>query len=698
MATIEAQHRARPTLSATHLLALLGIALKTVAPEPFELIAIDSPADARLDVLENLLERHRTGISEIVLNRQNSFTSARRFLVPQVLLSAYFAQQDEQEVRFADFGTGLGILPRQLNAAAHYQSFAADLIWPHGIPAFRKIPLVTRQGVDRGPLPDLDWVRACYGQSEYYAELYNELLCTLEVPAIKDADVRYQEIDLLNSASIAEFIHQHKINVANLSYVLYELERGERSAIVEMLARELHPPAVLLVSEPHKELHAQGSVVEFFHSGETTPQTLCFVTDGHYKGFVLPLEDYDAFIKRYPIAYTLARCAAMKSIYREGRRRGDVDNFSLGSLVPRWLAVLIGLMGSILGLATNLYSDQFRGAITTSTRHIGDILFPVLASVVASGSALVIYRLLLNRRREQSEILRGELHIGSDALDSVADDHDVIVGRSLHYLETKRVSDDLLVFLHGLGLDANDFRPYMAESRFHCLALTLYGFNTEEKEDPHYRPISLQSHVQLVGYALGKIAAMYPRKRITLVGFSFGADIVFFLMQFAAQATRELKIRRAVLLDPNINHSTTTISSRIADVNKDEPLTELVKILESANNAAEFRNLCHYLYKITSKNLAQIQRHAKEVIALLDTSAYDQFLDRMGQLSSATDGINVVLSFDYEEHFNAIARGAVTRGMDIQSLECSRVSHFDLIETSFLKDRLEGVLSAPTGI
>ena len=54
------------------------------------------------------------------------------------------------------------------------------------------------------------------------------------------------------------------------------------------------------------------------------------------------------------------------------------------------------------------------------------------------------------------------------------------------------------MFVHGLGLDANDFRPYMAESRFHCIALTLYGFNTEEKDDPHYRPISLQSHVQLL--------------------------------------------------------------------------------------------------------------------------------------------------------------------------------------------------------
>lgn len=333
----------------------------------------------------------------------------------------------------------------------------------------------------------------------------------------------------------------------------------------------------------------------------------------------------------------------MRLARRERGTRSDVGDYSPRNLVPRWLAGLIGLAGSVLGLATNLYSDQFREAISASGKHAGTLLLPLLASVVASGSALVIYRWLQDRRREQSEIAQGELPIESDALGVVADDQDVIVGRSLHYLETKRGSDDLLIFLHGLGLDARDFRPYMTESRFHCLALTLYGFNDEEKDDQHYRPISLQSHVQLLGYALGKIAAQYPRKRITLVGFSFGADVIFFLMQFAEKAARQLKIHRAILLDPNINLSTTTISSRIADVEKDQPPTELVKILESANNSAEFRNLCQYLYKITSKNFAQIQRHAGDVIGLLDESVYGRFLDRMGQLLSATESVHVIM-------------------------------------------------------
>jgi hypothetical protein len=158
-ATVLSHYRVRPTLSETHLLTLLGIALKATIPQSFESIAEGGSLGTRLETLEEILDRNRAKITEIIRRRQNSFTSARRFLVTQVLLSAYFAREDMQEVRFADFGTGLGILPRQLNAPEQYETFAADLIWPNGIPSFRQIPLAERLGVDRGPMPDLSWVR-----------------------------------------------------------------------------------------------------------------------------------------------------------------------------------------------------------------------------------------------------------------------------------------------------------------------------------------------------------------------------------------------------------------------------------------------------------------------------------------------------------------------------------------------------------
>lgn len=303
-ATALSHHRARPTLSETHLLTLLGIAFKTIAPQSVEFILERRSPELRLKALEEIIERNHVQISKVIRNRQNSFTSARRFLVPQVLLGAYFAREGIEEVRFADFGTGLGILPRQLNAPEQYKEFSSDLIWPNGVPSFRPIPLSVRLGVDRGPMPDLSWVHACYGESDYYAHLYTELLHALSASEVETVEVEYEEIDLLDFKAVTSLIHERRINVANLTYVLYEMEWSKRSEIVEMLAGALYPPAILVISEPHRELHTQGAIVEFFHSGESTPQTLCFVTDGHYKGYVLPLDDYGTFIEKYPIEYS----------------------------------------------------------------------------------------------------------------------------------------------------------------------------------------------------------------------------------------------------------------------------------------------------------------------------------------------------------------------------------------------------------
>jgi pimeloyl-ACP methyl ester carboxylesterase len=363
--------------------------------------------------------------------------------------------------------------------------------------------------------------------------------------------------------------------------------------------------------------------------------------------------------------------------------------------VPGWVPILSSVLGTLLGIAASLYSADFRSAITTSGHLLApQVLSVLLASAVGSIITILTYRWLVKRRQRRAQIVRCQIKIESDVLDVVKDEHDSVVGRILHYLEARRDSSEVVVFLHGLGLDAGDFRSYMVESRFHCIALTLYGFNAEEKDDERYKAISLDTHLKLVAYALRKLAKMHPNKRMTLVGFSFGADVIMLLPDYAQRSLRELEIDAVVLLDPNINETTTTISSRIAVVDRDKPLTELIRILQPASGVSEFRNLCEYVYKITAKNFAQIQRHAREMIALWPGDAYDNFLDRLGKLNANVQSVHVVLSFDYEENFNGVARGALIRGINPGNLELSQVNHFELISARFLKERLEGVLPA----
>jgi pimeloyl-ACP methyl ester carboxylesterase len=351
--------------------------------------------------------------------------------------------------------------------------------------------------------------------------------------------------------------------------------------------------------------------------------------------------------------------------------------------------LLASLGGALFGLVTSLYSAELRQILEASGRGFVTTGLPiVITAAVASVTGVLIYEYGF-RRRYRGAVTDGEIPIRADALDGIISEEDAVVGRSLRYLETRRFTDNLVIFLHGLGLDAYDFRAYMSESRFHCLALTLYGFNADERDNEDYRPISLESHVQLVGYALRRIQRRYPHKRLTLVGFSFGADMILCLREFAPEVLDELRLRRVVLLDPNVNNTTTTISSRIADLDSDRSLRELVAILRTAKTAREFRYLCEYLSKITSKNFAQVRRHARDMVGRYRQRSFGPFLDAVGRLAAVTDAVDIVLSLNHEEVFNAVARAAVARGLSGARLECSRTDHFDLMSPAFLADQLE---------
>jgi pimeloyl-ACP methyl ester carboxylesterase len=358
----------------------------------------------------------------------------------------------------------------------------------------------------------------------------------------------------------------------------------------------------------------------------------------------------------------------------------------------RGLVASIG--GTLFGLVTSLYSAELRQILEASGRGFVTTGLPVaITAVVASVTGVLIYEYAF-RRRYRGAVTEGEIRIRADALDGVVSDEDAVVGRSLRYLETRRFTEDLVVFLHGLGLDAFDFRPYMSESRFHCVALTLYGFNADERGNDLYQPISLDSHVQLLGYALRRIQRRYPHKRLTLVGFSFGADMILCLREFAPEVFDELRLRRVVLLDPNINNTTTTISSRIADLDSDRSLRELVSILRSAKTTREFRYLCEYLSKITSKNFAQVRRHARDMVQRYRHRSFGPFLDAVGRLAAVTDEVDIVLSLNHEDVFNEVAHAARQRGLAGARLECSRTDHFDLMGPPFLTDQLERRSSA----
>lgn len=320
----------QPGRSDVHLVTLLGIAVNLLAGASVpDLLDDDRPAAERLVTLETLLRRHRTEIDEILAARQNSFTAARRFLVPQVLIAAYFARQP-QPARFADLGTGLGILPRQLNSKALFERFSPDLTWPGAVsgaeasvpgpatagtsaaevpdlarahPVFQPIPIEARHGVDRGPFPDLAWVRSCYGPSAYYTAQFHELIEINTLPEVRLAEVRYHELDLSDLPALRRFLVEYEINVVNLCYTLYEIEPPKRAAIVDAVAESLSGPGLMIVTEPHGELSQPGCTVAVRDHADPVLRPLCTVSDGHFRGRVTALAGYREFLTQYPIRF-----------------------------------------------------------------------------------------------------------------------------------------------------------------------------------------------------------------------------------------------------------------------------------------------------------------------------------------------------------------------------------------------------------
>jgi hypothetical protein len=219
-----------------------------------------------------------------------------------VLIAAYFRPVDHARVRFADLGTGLGVLPRQLNNRDLFERFAADLVWPDGVPRFGRIPLISRCGVDRGPSPDLSWVRACYGASAYYDSLLEELVEAIDVTHDAAGDVSYESLDLLDMDSLAALLRRRAINTANLSYVLYELRPVIRERVIETALRAMEPPGMIVVIEPRNELAGPGCTVTVYGHGHD-PLRVLGISDGHFRGTTTPADGYDDFLARFPVDF-----------------------------------------------------------------------------------------------------------------------------------------------------------------------------------------------------------------------------------------------------------------------------------------------------------------------------------------------------------------------------------------------------------
>jgi len=261
----------------------------------------------------------------------------------------------------------------------------------------------------------------------------------------------------------------------------------------------------------------------------------------------------------------------------------------------------------------------------------------------------------------------------------------------LAYLERRAESPTVTVFLHGLGLDAGDYRGYLEwDTEHHQIALTLKGFDPAEPRPR--RPVTLAEHVELVSGALAEVAAENPGKRLVLAGFSLGADLVLRLAEhWAANGPVVARLEGALLLDPNVNQSTMTISRLIAAADPDDPLPALKQLVSGAQATEELAAVCAYVSKIAEKDFAQLRRLARDMLGYWRPDGYDQFGERLAAVARVARTVRVVVSASYEGHVPAMREAARRHGAGGVAFAALGCGHFDLTREDVLARELRGV-------
>ncbi|MEV0636586.1 hypothetical protein AB0I77_16795 [Streptomyces sp. NPDC050619] len=279
----------RPYITDAHTITLLGIAVRHLLADeggPAEVFDPGLPLTRRVPALARLLAERGDALARIVESQSNSYTGARRFLLPQLVVGAFAEAHGVRRVRLLDLGTSIGLLPRQLNNEVIFDRFAADLDWHPAAPEFRRIPLEFVCGVDRPPLPTLDWVRTCHGPSDYYEQRFEEVVWSLEQSKAAEQDVLLQPLDLLDLPRLADFLRSFRINVVTCNFVLYQYGEDVRRQVVDTVVGALGAPGLLLVMEPSHALARMGCTVHAYRNGSSEPLHLADVSDGHFMGDV----------------------------------------------------------------------------------------------------------------------------------------------------------------------------------------------------------------------------------------------------------------------------------------------------------------------------------------------------------------------------------------------------------------------------
>jgi pimeloyl-ACP methyl ester carboxylesterase len=190
-----------------------------------------------------------------------------------------------------------------------------------------------------------------------------------------------------------------------------------------------------------------------------------------------------------------------------------------------------------------------------------------------------------------------------------------LVGYPVTYVDNQVQSDQLVVFLHGLGADGGQFENFLNASPHRAVAVTLVGFGKLEKRRP---TLGLDDHSRVLRMLLREIVTECRPRKIILVGHSAGADQLLRMMHDDAAAG--VPIDGLIALGPNVSLDTcfaTRLYAKIDAANPDGTLAILKSLAEHIDTLETWLVVQSYFAQMFIKlgtDLEPLRRYAADLV------------------------------------------------------------------------------------
>jgi pimeloyl-ACP methyl ester carboxylesterase len=190
-----------------------------------------------------------------------------------------------------------------------------------------------------------------------------------------------------------------------------------------------------------------------------------------------------------------------------------------------------------------------------------------------------------------------------------------LVGYPVTYVDNQVQSDQLVVFLHGLGADGGQFEIFLNASPYRAIAVTLVGFGKLEKRRP---TLGIDDHSRVLRMLLREITAECRPRRTLLVGHSAGADQLLRMMHDDEGAG--VQVDGLIALGPNVSLDTcfaTRLYAKIDATNPDGTLAILKALAEHINTLETWLVVQSYFAQMFIKlgnDLEPLRRYAADLV------------------------------------------------------------------------------------